>query len=132
MKGCLLSIVTLFGLMWMYEFSPLAFWIVIAISVIYLIGGIVISELIAKQKAKANLRWQKIIKEEKAKEKEEFDRGYWHGFMDGMRDSRNIAMKSLYERDGSELYMQGYKKGYPEGFNFNENEDDDDDDEDED
>ena len=49
-----------------------------------------------------------------------------------MRDSRNIAMKSLYERDGSELYMQGYKKGYPEGFNFNENEDDDDDDEDED
>ncbi len=49
-----------------------------------------------------------------------------------MRDSRNIAMKSLYDRDGNELYMQGYKKGYPEGFNFNENEDDDDEENDKD
>lgn len=131
MKGCLTIIGMLFLLTWFYEISPLLFWGWIAIWLIYAIGVFSFQKEYTEQKAEADLVRQKRI-EEKAKEKEEFDRGYWHGFQDGMRDSRNIAMKSLYERDGNELYMQGYKKGYPEGFNFNENEDDDDEDDDKD
>ena len=131
MKGCLTIIGMLFLLTWFYEISPLLFWGWIAIWLIYAIGVFSFQKEYTEQKAEADLVRQKRI-EEKAKEKEEFDRGYWHGFQDGMRDSRNIAMKSLYDRDGNELYMQGYKKGYPEGFNFNENEDDDDEDDDKD
>lgn len=131
MKGCLTIIGMLFLLTWFYEISPLLFWGWIAIWLIYAIGVFSFQKEYTEQKAEADLVRQKRI-EEKAKEKEEFDRSYWHGFQDGMRDSRNIAMKSLYDRDGNELYMQGYKKGYPEGFNFNENEDDDDDDDDDD
>lgn len=53
------------------------------------------------------------------KEKGEFDRGYYHGFQDGVWDARNIAYKSLYNPQGSELYIEGYSCGYKAGAVFN-------------
>lgn len=124
MKGCLNTFLVLFFAAIIWELigeSTTILLIILAFIVIFFIVTFIMLDKYEKQKeeAKAARRERARLEAEKrAAEKEDFDKGYYHGFIDGIRDANKISKESLFDKEGDEFYQKAYSIGYAWGYRF--------------
>lgn len=121
MKGCLviLVLILLGAILSFGEHYPMGSVIIILAAIVFFL---ILKYRYNVEEEQSKERRKKLV-EKFARDKEEFDRGYHHGFIDGLRDAQGISQRSLYDAGGSPRYCDAYKKGYRWGFNFDDSSD---------